>query len=59
MERKLIGVVALGAWGMLIAALVFQYAMGLEPCIMCVYQRFAVLGDELSSPVYLLGLQVV
>ena len=49
MERKLIGVVALGAWGMLIAALVFQYAMGLEPCIMCVYQRFAVLGVALGS----------
>ncbi|CCQ12377.1 Periplasmic thiol:disulfide oxidoreductase DsbB,required for DsbA reoxidation [Pseudoalteromonas luteoviolacea B = ATCC 29581] len=25
-------------------ALYFQYAMGLEPCIMCIYQRTAVLG---------------
>lgn len=26
------------------AALYFQYVMGLEPCIMCIYQRTAVLG---------------
>ncbi|GKW51948.1 disulfide bond formation protein B [Pseudoalteromonas sp. NCCP-2140] len=27
-----------------ITALFFQYNMGLEPCIMCIYQRTAVLG---------------
>ncbi|TMP27361.1 disulfide bond formation protein DsbB [Pseudoalteromonas rubra] len=40
------------AWGALffsafvleVIALYFQYAMGLEPCIMCIYQRTAVLG---------------
>ena len=40
------------AWGMLaitalfleVTALFFQYSMGLEPCIMCIYQRTAVLG---------------
>ncbi|MGS2720361.1 disulfide bond formation protein DsbB [Paraglaciecola aestuariivivens] len=40
------------AWGILFAsalileiiALYFQHAMGLEPCIMCIYQRTAVFG---------------
>lgn len=44
MYIKLTAGVALGAWGLLGAALYFQYAMGLEPCIQCVYQRLAVLG---------------
>jgi len=30
-------------------ALYFQYGMGLEPCIMCIYQRVAVFGILLSS----------
>ncbi len=45
------------AWGILfissllleLFALYFQYGMGLEPCIMCIYQRTAVLGILLSS----------
>lgn len=45
------------AWGSLfvsallleLSALYFQYGMGLEPCIMCVYQRTAVLGVLLSG----------
>ena len=28
-----------------VTALFFQYNMGLEPCIMCIYQRTAVLGS--------------
>ena len=32
-----------------IVALYFQYAMGLEPCIMCVYQRTAVAGLVLAA----------
>ena len=32
-----------------ITALYFQYGMGLEPCIMCIYQRTAVLGVMLSG----------
>lgn len=40
------------AWGLLLlsaslleaTALYFQYAMGLNPCIMCIYQRTAMLG---------------
>ncbi|UAA37936.1 disulfide bond formation protein DsbB [Paraneptunicella aestuarii] len=45
------------AWGTLFfsalaleaSALYFQYGMGLEPCIMCIYQRTAVLGVLLSG----------
>lgn len=29
---------------LVLSALYFQYGMGLEPCIMCIYQRTAVLG---------------
>ena len=35
---------ALTAFVFEITALFFQYNMGLEPCIMCIYQRFAMLG---------------
>lgn len=32
------------ATGLLLAALYFQFVMGLNPCMMCVYQRVAVVG---------------
>lgn len=32
-----------------ICALYFQYAMGLEPCVMCIYQRTAVIGILLGG----------
>lgn len=32
-----------------IAALYFQYGMGLKPCIMCIYQRTAMYGIVLSA----------
>ena len=32
----------LSALGLEVAALYFQYAMGLAPCIMCIYQRVAI-----------------
>ncbi|WP_088329256.1 disulfide bond formation protein DsbB [Lacimicrobium sp. SS2-24] len=35
-------------------ALYFQYAMGLEPCIMCIYQRNAVFGIALAALVGLI-----
>ncbi|MFC3032379.1 disulfide bond formation protein DsbB [Pseudoalteromonas fenneropenaei] len=35
---------ALSAFLLECIALYFQYQMGLEPCIMCIYQRTAVLG---------------
>lgn len=37
-----------------LCALFFQYAMGLEPCIMCIYQRTAVLGILLSALIVLI-----
>ncbi|MBF89672.1 MAG: disulfide bond formation protein DsbB [Candidatus Marinimicrobia bacterium] len=43
------GIFALSALGLECAALFFQYAMGLEPCIMCVYQRLAVAGVLFTS----------
>lgn len=36
--------VALTAFSLELTALYFQYGMGLNPCIMCVYQRLAILG---------------
>lgn len=36
-------------------ALYFQYGMGLEPCIMCIYQRNAVFGIALAA---LIGLSM-
>ena len=38
-------------------ALYFQYIMGLEPCIMCIYQRTAVWGIFLAGVVGALGCQ--
>jgi disulfide bond formation protein DsbB len=43
-SRKAWGVLALSAFILEAVALFFQYSMGLEPCIMCIYQRTAVLG---------------
>lgn len=43
-SRKAWGLLALTAFLLEVTALYFQYAMGLEPCIMCIYQRTAVLG---------------
>ena len=47
------------ALGLQIAALYFQYGMGLEPCIMCIYQRVAVYGIVLSALLVLLVNNVV
>lgn len=35
-------ILALSALGLEFIALYFQYVMGLEPCIMCIYQRVAI-----------------
>ena len=32
-----------------LVALYFQYGMGLEPCVMCVYQRAAVMGIAIAG----------
>ncbi|WP_018984729.1 disulfide bond formation protein DsbB [Salinimonas chungwhensis] len=44
----------LSALALQIVALYFQYGMGLEPCIMCIYQRTAVYGILLSALLVLL-----
>ncbi|WNC67288.1 disulfide bond formation protein DsbB [Thalassotalea nanhaiensis] len=35
---------AISALGLEFSALYFQYGLGLEPCIMCIYQRVAILA---------------
>lgn len=40
---------ALSALGLELAALYFQYVMELNPCVLCVYERVAVLGVILAG----------
>lgn len=40
---------AASAFGLELGALYFQYGMGLEPCVMCVYQRAGVAGILLAG----------
>ncbi|WP_299003789.1 disulfide bond formation protein DsbB [uncultured Shewanella sp.] len=40
---------------LLIIALFFQYGMSLNPCVMCIYQRLAVIGLMLAGIVGTLG----
>ncbi|SFD62631.1 disulfide bond formation protein DsbB [Pseudoalteromonas denitrificans] len=42
-------VLALSTFCLEIAALFFQYQMDLAPCIMCIYQRTAILGIFIAS----------
>ncbi|GGW94905.1 disulfide bond formation protein DsbB [Alteromonas halophila] len=42
-------VLLLSAVALLVTALYFQYGLGLKPCIMCIYQRTAVVGIALSA----------
>lgn len=44
---------------LVLSALYFQYGMGLEPCIMCIYQRTAVLGVLFSALLPILSNQFV
>lgn len=43
-QKRSWGIFALSALGLLTAALYFQHAMDLQPCIKCIYQRTAVIG---------------
>jgi disulfide bond formation protein DsbB len=43
------GLLLISALGLELTALFFQYSMKLEPCVMCIYQRTAVLGILLSA----------
>ncbi|MCH1921393.1 disulfide bond formation protein DsbB [Shewanella sp. A3A] len=49
------GILLLSGIALELAALFFQYVMKLDPCIMCVYQRVAVLGLVLAGLVGLLA----
>jgi protein dithiol:quinone oxidoreductase len=42
-------ILAAGAIGMEATALYFQYGMALDPCVLCVYQRTAVLGILIAT----------
>jgi len=46
---------ALSALGLELAALYFQYILGLAPCIMCIYQRAAIWGIFFAGIVGTLG----
>ncbi|QSX38756.1 disulfide bond formation protein DsbB [Shewanella sedimentimangrovi] len=43
------GLLALTALGLELSALYFQYGMKLDPCVMCIYIRLAVLGLLLAG----------
>lgn len=45
----------IGAAVLYVLALYFQYGMGLEPCVKCIYQRTAVLGIMAAGFVGVLG----
>lgn len=49
----------LGSMLLFIIALYFQYSMGLEPCVKCVYQRVAILGIALFAVVGLVGYRFI
>lgn len=46
---------ALSALSLELCALYFQYVMGLEPCIMCIYQRVAIIGLFIAGVIGALG----
>jgi disulfide bond formation protein DsbB len=48
---------AISALSLEMVALYFQYIMDLKPCIMCVYQRVAILGIALAGAIGYLGCQ--
>ncbi|MDN3652528.1 disulfide bond formation protein DsbB [Thalassotalea ponticola] len=46
---------ALSALGLELSALYFQYGMELEPCIMCIYQRVAIVAIVIAGVIGALG----
>ncbi|WP_306521461.1 disulfide bond formation protein DsbB [Rheinheimera sp.] len=46
---------AVSAIALMLVALFFQYGMALAPCIMCVYQRFAITGIFFAGVIGLWG----
>jgi disulfide bond formation protein DsbB len=49
MSRKAWIALAVSGIGLEVSALVFQYGLDLEPCVMCIYIRLAVLGLVLAG----------
>lgn len=43
-QRAAWALLAASAWLLVAAALFFQYQLGLEPCVKCIYQRVAILA---------------
>ncbi len=50
-------VLFISALGLELSALFFQYVMELEPCVMCIYIRVAVLGLMIAGLVGIIGCQ--
>ena len=50
---------AVGAFALELAALFFQYGLGLAPCIMCIYQRVAIWAIFFAGVVGALGCKFV
>nr|WP_275658961.1 disulfide bond formation protein DsbB [Shewanella sp. Isolate11] len=56
-SRKAWIVLFISALGLELSALFFQYVMKLDPCVMCIYIRVAVLGIMLAGLVGIIGCQ--
>jgi len=48
-QRRAWLALAVSAISLEITALYFQYVMGLNPCVMCIYQRTAILGIAIAG----------
>ncbi|OUS23256.1 disulfide bond formation protein B [Thalassotalea sp. 42_200_T64] len=46
---------AISALGLELSALFFQYGLGLEPCIMCIYQRVAIMAIMIAGVIGAVG----
>ena len=50
-SRRWLALVSIGCFGLLAFGLYLQHAVGLEPCPMCIVQRYALIGVALLSAV--------
>ena len=50
---------AISALGLELSALYFQYILGLEPCIMCVYQRLAIVSIFVAGVIGTVGYKYI
>jgi protein dithiol:quinone oxidoreductase len=50
-SRRWLALVSIGCFGLLAFGLYLQHAVGLEPCPMCIVQRYALVGVALLSAV--------